>query len=80
MPLRADLYIPQTAPARHVRMLVDGQLAAEDTFGGPGAYTIAIPMSAGPSNVTVTLTVDKVFSAPGDQRTLGVVVNGVGFR
>ena len=80
MPLRAELYIPPAAPARHVRMLVDGQLAAEETFGGPGAYTISIPMSAGPANVTVQLTVDKVFSAPGDQRKLGVIITGVGFR
>jgi hypothetical protein len=80
MPLRADLYIPPAAPARHVRMLVDGELAAEETFPGPGSYRIAVPMPAGTGDVTVTLAVDKTFSAPGDQRKLGVIVTGVGFR
>jgi hypothetical protein len=80
MPLRADLYIPPATPARHVRMLVDGVLAAEETFAGPGSYRVAVPMPAGIADVTVTLTVDQTFSAPGDQRKLGVIVTGVGFR
>ena len=80
MPLRLDFYIPPAAPARHVRMLVEGQLAGEETFGGPGAYSIAMPMPAVPANVTVTVTVDRVFSAPGDQRKLGIVITGIGFR
>jgi hypothetical protein len=80
LPLRADLYIPPAAPARHVRMLVDGELAAEESFGGPGSYSIAVPMPAGTADITVTLTVDQTFSAPGDQRKLGVIVTGVGFR
>jgi hypothetical protein len=79
-PLRAVIYIHPQSPARHVRMLVDGQLAAEETFPGPGAYTLAIPASAGSAEVTVTLIVDKTFSAPGDQRKLGIMITGIGFR
>jgi 4-amino-4-deoxy-L-arabinose transferase-like glycosyltransferase len=79
-PLRAVIYIPPNAPARHVRMLIDGQLIADETFGGPGGYTMAALVGVGAPAVTVTLSVDKTFSAPGDQRKLGVVVTGVGFR
>ena len=79
-PLRADVYIPPGATARHVRMLVDGELAGEESFGGPGSYSIAVPMPAGTADITVTLAVDQTFSAPGDQRKLGLIVTGVGFR
>jgi hypothetical protein len=80
MPLRADLYIPPAATARNLRMLIDGEPAAEETFAGPGSYRVAVPMPSGTSDVTVTLMVDRTFSAPGDQRKLGIIVTGVGFR
>ena len=78
--LRAGFYIAPSAPARHVRMLVDGQLVAEETFAGPGAYTIAVPMVGTAPSLTVTLTVDKTFYAPGDQRKLGMLITGIGFK
>jgi len=74
------LYIPGTAPARHVQLLVDGQLVAEDTFPGPGTYKLSAPFQPVNPTATVTVTVDKTFSAPGDRRNLGVVITGVGFR
>ena len=74
------LYIPPNAPARHVQLLVDGQLVAEDTFKGPGSYKLAAPFQSSNPTATVTIAVDKTFSAPGDQRNLGVVITGVGFR
>ncbi len=79
-PLRVAIYIPPQSPARHVRILADGQLVAEDTFPAPGAYALAAPFSAVASSVTVTVTVDKTFSVPGDQRKLGIIITGVGFR
>jgi len=80
LPLRAEIYIPPPAPARNVKMFVDGALVAEDTFGSPGSFVIQIPpFVAGPS-VTVTLTVDQTFSTPEDRRKLGVIVSGIGFR
>ena len=39
------LYIPPNAPARHVQLLVDGQLLAEETFPGPGPYKLAAPLA-----------------------------------
>ncbi len=74
------LYIPDAAPARHVQLLVDGQLAAEDTFPGPGKYKLSAPIHVSSTTATVTVTVDKTFTAPGDRRNLGVVITGIGFR
>jgi len=74
------LYIPQAAPARHVQLLVDGQLAAEDIFAGPGSYKLSAPIQLSNTAATVTVVVDKTFTAPGDRRQLGVVITGLGFR
>jgi hypothetical protein len=73
-------YIPSTAPARHVQLLVDGQLVAEETFPGPGPYKLAAPFQKANGTATVTVTVDKTHTAPGDQRKLGVVITSLGFR
>jgi hypothetical protein len=73
-------YIAPTAPARHVQLLVDGQQVAEETFPGPGPYRLAAPFRTTNATATVTIAVDQTFTAPGDQRKLGVVVTGVGFR
>jgi hypothetical protein len=78
--LRAEIYIPPAAPARHIVMIVDGGQAAEATFASPGAYTLEALIGKGPDAVTVTLRVDRTFSVPGDLRKLGVVVAKIGFR
>lgn len=82
MPLRLEMSIPALAPARHVQMLVNGQLVAEETFAKPGEYVISVPPDASLKGaaLTVTLTVDATFSVPTDRRRLGVVIVGVGFR
>jgi len=73
-------YIPPTAPARHVQLLVDGQLVAEDSFNGPGSYKLSAPFQSSNPTATVIVAVDKTFNAPGDRRNLGVLITGVGFR
>ncbi len=78
-PLRVLLYVPAQAPARNIKMLVDGQLAAEETFARAGVFSIAIPGGDGPPEVTVTLIVDKTFMAPGDLRKLGLIVTKLGY-
>jgi hypothetical protein len=78
--LEVKLFIPENAPARHVQLLADGQLVAENTFPGPGSYTLSAPYRPVGATVTVTLTVDKTFTAPPDQRNLGIVVLGVGLH
>jgi hypothetical protein len=82
LPLRLEILIPALAPARHVQMLVNGQLVAEDTFAKPGNYVISVPPDASPKGaaLTVTLTADATFSVPTDRRRLGIVILGVGFR
>jgi hypothetical protein len=82
LPLRLEILIPALSPARHVQMLVNGQLVAEDTFAKPGNYVISVPPDASLKGaaLTVTLTVDATFSVPTDRRRLGIVIIGVGFR
>ena len=73
--------IPDPAPARRIRLLLDGREIAAQTYSGPGNYILKSPPQtpAGPT-ATVTLTVDRTFSVPGDHRELGVVVSAIGFR
>ncbi len=73
-------FIPLNAPARHVQLLVDGELLAGETFPGPGRYKLAAPLHLSNPTATVTVAVDKTFSAPGDRRHLGIVITGLGFR
>ncbi len=74
------LYIPDTAPARHVQLFVDGQTVAEDTFPRPGTYKLSDPFKPSNPTATVTIAVDKTHTSPGDLRKLGAVITGVGFR
>ena len=75
--LRAEFYIPPNAKARQVTLLLDGRRVASQTYTGPGPYTLT---SAEPlQGTTVEIRVDRTFTAPGDQRPLGIVLIGVGF-
>ena len=75
--LRAEFYIPPNAKARQVTLLLDGREVAAHTYPGPGPYTLT---SAEPlQGTTVEIRVDRTFTAPGDQRPLGIVLIGVGF-
>ncbi|MCP5116541.1 MAG: hypothetical protein GY953_37410 [bacterium] len=76
--LEVELYIPDAALARAVRVSVDGKVVAAGEYNGPGSYTLTSeePVSAS----RVEITVDKTFSSPGDHRELGVILAGAGFR
>jgi hypothetical protein len=80
--LEATFLIPENAPARHVQLLAGGQVVAEQTFPGPGEYTLrsSRPFAAPSGFVAVVLALDQTFRAPGDERDLGVVLKGIGFR
>lgn len=82
LPLEATFLIPENAPARHVQLLADGQVVAEQTFPAPGEYTLrsSRPLTPSPGFVSVVLALDRTFRAPGDERDLGVVLQGIGFR
>jgi hypothetical protein len=79
--LEAAFAIPDAAPARTVTLLLDGRVVASQTYAQPGAYTLKSPpvQPVGPA-ATLTITVDKTFSVPGDRRVLGVILTGAGFR
>jgi hypothetical protein len=79
-PLTAEFTIHPQSPARHVRLSVDGALVAEETFPGPGSYTLSVPATTGGASITVTLAVDKTFSVLGDGRQLGIIITGIGFK
>ncbi|MBI5084160.1 MAG: glycosyltransferase family 39 protein [Acidobacteria bacterium] len=79
-PLAAQIYIPDTAPGRTVALTVDGVERARTTFAAPGVYTLATAaLKPEGESVTVVLSIDKEFTAPGDGRRLGMIVTGVGF-
>jgi hypothetical protein len=80
-PAEASFYIPDAAPARLVRLLVNGRTVAEQRYPGPGTYTLrSVPVTPDGDTATVSIEVDKTFRAPGDQRDLGLVLRGMGFR
>lgn len=80
-PLQVVFYISDQAPARRVSVVVDGQAVAEQTYSRPGSYTlISAPLAVAGETATVTISVDKTFTAPGDHRRLGIILSEVGFR
>ena len=80
-PVQVQFYIPPTAPARQVRIYVDGQLAADKIYAAPGAYAlVTAPIKPAGASATVTITVDKTFSVPGDRRDLGMILIEAGFK
>ena len=78
-PLEISFYVPANAPARLLRVLVNGQPAVDKQIPGPGRYSLSAPVPASSSSVAITLAVDKTFSAPPDARKLGIVIPGIGF-
>jgi hypothetical protein len=79
-PLRANFSIHPQSVARTVRLLVDGKSFAEQTFPGPGSYSLSAEVPGDSPSISVTLAVDKTFSVPGDGRQLGILVTGIGFK
>jgi hypothetical protein len=77
--LEARIFIPPQAPARKVKLYVDGKLLDEREYPGPGAYSLIVP-AAGREAATVTVEVDRTFTVPPDQRELGAVLLSIGFR
>lgn len=80
-PVQVQFYIPPPAPARQVRIYVDRQLAADHTYLGPGPYSLrTAPIKPVGTSATVTITVNKTFSVPGDRRELGMILVEAGFK
>lgn len=79
-PLKISFYVSDNAPARRLRVSMNGVLTIDKQIPGPGLYSVSAPAASVSGSVVVALAVDKTFSVPGDVRALGVVVRGIGFR
>jgi hypothetical protein len=77
--IEAKIFIPPQAPARKVRLYVDGRMVHEQQFATPGAYTVSAA-AEGSDPATITVEFDQTFSVPPDQRELGAVLLSIGFR
>ena len=80
-PVRAIFTIHPSSPARRIALLLDGKEVAAQTYSEPGAYILQAPPQY-PLNpaATLTIVVDKTFSAAGDGRVLGIVLSEAGFE
>ncbi len=75
------LYIPPMSPARRVAVMLDGKPVAEKVYAAPGTYTLASqPLAAVSDSPSLSISVDKTFSVAGDQRQLGIILTGAGFK
>ncbi len=73
--------IPVASPARQVTIALNDQPIASQTYSGPGTFTLSSPpMKPDGDSAKLTITVDKAFSVPGDDRRLGIILTEVGFR
>ena len=78
--LRATFYIPDQAPARSARILLDGKEVASEQWTGPGMRTLKSgPIAAGAGTANVAIILDKTFQIQNDRRELGAVLVEVGF-
>ncbi|HYL38818.1 MAG TPA: glycosyltransferase family 39 protein [Bryobacteraceae bacterium] len=80
LPLVVRFFIPDPAPARQIKIELDNQIVAAQTYAAPGSYTLASsPQQPTGQSSQVAITVDKTFSTPADTRKLGVILTEVGF-
>ncbi len=80
-PLRVVFHIPPNAPARRIRVLLDGREVAAQTYDRAGAYELTTrPLEPSGAVAVVTVDVDATFTAPGDARDLGIVLAAIGFQ
>ncbi|MEZ5401181.1 MAG: glycosyltransferase family 39 protein [Bryobacteraceae bacterium] len=78
----ANFRIVDQMAGRKVRLSLDGGVVAEAEYPAAGEYTLRSAAPVGPraSASTVTLEVSEAFRVPGDQRELGLILTGIGYR
>jgi hypothetical protein len=80
-PVTIRFTIPAASPARQVTIAVNDQVVASQTYSTPGMYSLSSqPMKPEGDTAKLTITVDKSFSVPGDNRRLGIILTGIGFK
>ena len=78
--VQATFRIVDQSPVRSATLTVDGKVAAQQTYPGPGLYTLrSEPFAAKSESVTVTLTFDRSFHTTEDARELAAILTGIGF-
>ena len=82
MTLGVSFYIPDNAPARHISLLLDDREVCATAMAAPGPGQLNCPAPIAPAGPTamIEVRVDKTFRVPPDERDLGMVLLGVGFR
>jgi hypothetical protein len=82
MALTVSFYVPDNAPARHVSLLLDDRELCATTVAAPGPGQLTCPVPVAPTGPTamIEIRVDKTFRMPPDERDLGIVLLGVGFK
>jgi 4-amino-4-deoxy-L-arabinose transferase-like glycosyltransferase len=80
-PVTVRFTIPDASPARQVTIALNDHPVASQTYSAPGAYSLSSPpMKPDGHTAKLTITVDKIFSVPGDNRELGIILTEIGFK
>jgi hypothetical protein len=81
MPVSVRFTISPVSPARQVTVAVNDHTVASQTYTAPGTFVLSsAPLKPEGDTAKVTITVDKDFSVPGDDRRLGIILTEAGFR
>jgi hypothetical protein len=80
MPVEIKIYLPDPAPGRDITIALDGQTVLSQTLSSVGSHTLTTPpFAAKGEEVQLTISIDKTFQAPNDNRRLGLILAGAGF-
>jgi hypothetical protein len=79
-PVEATFRIIDQSPVRHATLTFEGRIVADESYTGPGLYTIkSVAAAGGHASVTLILSFDRSFTPPQDARELSVILTGIGF-
>jgi hypothetical protein len=79
--LRADFSIPSNLEGRIVSLELNGRVVATKRMAGPGSGFVESETVTGSGEIArVRISIDRDFRAPGDNRRLGMILSGIGFR
>jgi len=74
-------FIPDTAPARHVQVVLNDQIVASQDCPTPGMFmAVSLPNEPTGDSATITISVDKTFYSQSDRRELGIILTEVGLQ
>ena len=80
-PATIQFTIPAASPARQVTIALNDHTVASQKYSAPGAYSLSSPpLKPDGDTATLSISVDKSFSVPGDSRQLAIILTQVGFR